>query len=143
LKARIIVFFLIVTQCFLVGCNLRNQTQQRPTEDPFSTQEPFASPTRGDTERDREGNTESGRRDTERNRDGINERDRNDTERNRDGINERDREDSNTERERGGERSRRKRVHCNSFVNQVGVCQTHGINLQAPVANKSYQNIFT
>jgi hypothetical protein len=133
LRTRIIVFSLIVTQCLLAGCNLRNPPQrQTPQDDPFSTQEPFATPTRSDTERNRDSNTERGTGGTERNRDGINERDRNDTERDRDGINERDRNDrerdrenNNTERNRGEENSRRKRIHCNGFVNQIGVCQTN------------------
>ncbi|BAZ10096.1 hypothetical protein NIES4071_19100 [Calothrix sp. NIES-4071] len=145
MRTRIIVFFLTVTQCFLAGCNLRNPPQRRPSEDPFSTQEPFATPTRSDTERNRDSNTERGTGDTERNRDGINERDRNDTERDRQDNNndnerdrngtERDRQDNNTERDRG-ERSRRRRVHCAGFVNQVGVCQTNEMSLQAPLAHK-------
>ncbi|MBF2066480.1 MAG: hypothetical protein IGS39_18970 [Calothrix sp. C42_A2020_038] len=117
MRTRIIVFFLTVTQCFLVGCNLRNQTQRRDQQDPFSTQEPFPSPARGDAERNRE-DIERGRGDTERNIERNNER-------NRDDIRERDRENNNTERGRGGERVRRKRVHCAGFVNQLGVCKTN------------------
>lgn len=145
MRTRIIVFSLIVTQCLLAGCNLRNPPQrQTPQDDPFSTQEPFATPTRSDAERNRDSNTERGTGDTERNRDGTNERDRNDTERDRDGINERDRNDTernrennNTERNRGGENSRRRRIHCNGVVNQIGVCQTHEMNIQPPLVNKT------
>lgn len=145
MRTRIIVFSLIVTQCLLAGCNLRNPPQrQTPQDDPFSTQEPFATPTRSDTERNRDSNTERGTGDTERNRDGTNERDRNDTERDRDGINERDRNDrerdrenNNTERNRGGENSKRRRIHCNGVVNQIGVCQTHEMNIQPPLVNKT------
>ncbi|NJR19529.1 MAG: hypothetical protein HC785_30225 [Calothrix sp. CSU_2_0] len=69
MKTRLIVFFLTATQCFLVGCNLRNPPQRREPQDPFTTeQEPFSNPDRRNNERnnDRDRNND---RNNDRNRD--------------------------------------------------------------------------
>jgi uncharacterized cupredoxin-like copper-binding protein len=127
LKTRLIVFFLTATQCFLVGCNLRNPPQRREPQDPFTTeQEPFPSPDRrnndrnSDSNNDRNGNSDrngnNGRNndsDNDRNRGGNFDRDkRDDIERdqnqnpNRDRDRDRDRDNNG---EKGGQRGYEKK----------------------------------
>jgi DNA mismatch repair ATPase MutL len=112
LKTRLIVFFLTATQCFLVGCNLRNPPQRQEPQDPFSTeQEPFATPDRRNNDRNNNDRNNNDRNNNDRNNNDRNNNDRNNNDRNNNDRNNNDRNNDrdNNDGNRGGNFDRDRR----------------------------------